>query len=197
MSDHAADNVVPIRAVASTLPEDVEIKALAGSNRRQAFDLITQKYREKLFQHALYMLRDSQEAFDVTQETLIRAYQESNFFAVDFKMKPWLFRVITNLCYNITRDKKRRGGLLKLMGKPPQVESMQALDDMLRKESQSQVVRALSRVPEKYRTILLLKYYNDLSYIEISEVLGCKLGTVMSRLSRARDKLAAAMEAET
>lgn len=197
MSEVLSGSVVPLRAdVPPPINDDSAIKEVAEQNRRRAFEMVVRKYREKLFQHALYMLKDTQEAFDVTQETLIRAYQEPHFFDEDFKIKPWLFRVITNLCYNITRDKKRRGGILKLMGKPVKRESMQALDEMLRKETQGHVVKALNKVPEKYRTILLLKYYNDLSYIEISEVLGCKLGTVMSRLSRAREKLQDQIESE-
>lgn len=189
MSEALASNVVllPVEDVSSM--EDGEIKQVALHNRRRAFDLVVRKYRDKLFHHALYMLKDSQEAFDLTQETLIRAYQEPNLFEDEFKIRPWLFRVITNLCYNLTRDKRRRGGILRLMTRPARVESAQVLDSLLRNEENGTVVQALARVPEKYRTILLLKYYDDLSYIEISEVLGCKLGTVMSRLSRAREKL--------
>lgn len=176
--------------------EDDEIKAIAVDNHRRAFELVVQKYRERLFQHGLYMLKDSQEAFDATQETLVRAYLEPDFFSPDFKMKSWLFRVLTNLCYNLTRDKRRRGGILKLMSRPVRKESMEALDEMLRREEEGSVVKALDRVPVKYRTILLLKYYNDMSYLEIADVLGCKLGTVMSRLSRAREKLLDAMKLE-
>lgn len=176
--------------------DDDEIKAIAVDNHRRAFEMIVQKYRERLFQHALYMLKDSQEAFDATQETLVRAYLEPEFFSAEFKMKSWLFRVLTNLCYNLTRDKRRRGGILKLMSKPVRKESMEALDEMLRREEEGNVVKALDKVPGKYRTILLLKYYNDMSYLEIAEVLGCKLGTVMSRLSRAREKLMDAMKLE-
>lgn len=194
MNQAYSQNVVPLRRPTSPVLEDEEIKAIAEQNHRRAFELVVQKYRDKLFQHALYMLKDPQEAFDATQETLIRAYQEPNFFEEDFKMKSWLFRVLTNLCYNLTRDKRRRGGILKMMAKPVNRDSMEALDQMLRREEEGTVVKALDRVPEKYRTILLLKYYNDLSYLEIAEVLGCKLGTVMSRLSRARDRLLGAMQ---
>ncbi|MFM7202946.1 MAG: RNA polymerase sigma factor [Myxococcota bacterium] len=178
------------------LLDDEQIKKIAKENRAHAFELVVHKYREKLFQHALYLLKDAQEAIDATQETLIRAYQEPAFFEADFKIRSWLFRVITNLSYNITRDKRRRGGLLELLTRPAPRESEQALDEMLRKEEEGSLSRALERVPEKYRSILLLKYYNDLSYLEIADVLGCKLGTVMSRLSRAREKLQSALVSE-
>lgn len=178
------------------LLDDEQIKEIAKENRAHAFELVVHKYREKLFQHALYLLKDAQEAIDATQETLIRAYQEPAFFEADFKIRSWLFRVITNLSYNITRDKRRRGGLLELLTRPAPRESEHALDEMLRKEEEGSLSRALERVPEKYRSILLLKYYNDLSYLEIADVLGCKLGTVMSRLSRAREKLQSALVSE-
>src|SRR5687768_14271404 len=92
MSEGWSGSVVPIRSDISPSVDDSDIKEVAEHNRRRAFELVVRKYREKLFQHALYMLKDSQEAFDVTQETLIRAYQEPNFFELDFKIKPWLFR---------------------------------------------------------------------------------------------------------
>lgn len=195
MSQAAVRQTEPVYSSAHLL-DDEQIKQLALENRAYAFELVVHKYREKLFQHALYLLKDAQEAIDATQETLIRAYQEPAFFTPDFKIRSWLFRVITNLSYNITRDKRRRGGLLELLTRPAPRDSEHALEEMLRKEEEGSLSRALERVPEKYRNILLLKYYNDLSYLEIADVLGCKLGTVMSRLSRAREKLQSALVSE-
>ncbi len=176
-------------------PTDAEIKSVARQDRRRAFDMLVRTYRDRLFRHALYMLKDPEEAFEATQDTLMKAYVEPALFEPAFKIKPWLFRVITNLCYNMSRDKRRRKGILRTLARPRSEPSL-ALDEIIRAETRASVESALGRVPEKYRSILLLKYYDDLSYVEISQVLGCKLGTVMSRLSRARDKLQACMKAE-
>lgn len=181
-------SVVPLIPVAPEL-EDEQIKGVARENRRMAFEMVVRKYRDRLSQHAFYMLRDSQEAFDVTQETFIRAYMEPGLFDESFRIRSWLFRVLTNLCYNLTRDKRRRSAILSLFYPTPRREAPLALDEMMQREEESGLLKALDQVPENYRTILLLKYYDELSYLEIAEVLGCKLGTVMSRLSRAREKL--------
>jgi len=170
---------------------DEDLKAIALVNRKRAYDLLIQRYREKLFYHSLYILKDSQEAMDVTQEVFIRSFHEPKAFEPDFKIRAWLFRVCTNLCYNIVRDKRRRGGILENLGRqkisdrPPS-----AADHATHREMSQQMLVAMERISMAHRTILLLKYWDDLSYLEISEVLEIKLGTVMSRLSRAKEKLA-------
>ncbi len=174
---------------------EAAMKALAQRNRRRAFELLVREYRDRLFRHALYMLRDPEEAFEATQETLMKAYLEPALFEPAFKIKPWLFRVITNLCYNMSRDKRRRRGILKAVPRPGN-EPPLPLDEIICAETRASIMDALEHVPEKHRSILLLKYYDDLSYVEIAQVMGCKLGTVMSRLSRARDKLQACMKSE-
>ena len=173
-----------------TLADD-ELKALGTVNARRAYDLLVRKYREKIFYHAYYILKDSQEAFDVTQEVFIRSYQEPKLFDDDFRIKPWLFRVCTNLCYNIVRDKKRRGGILEnvVQERRGSAEVLLAVDAVLNREMSQQMSRALARLPLAHRNILLLRYWDDLSYAEIADVLGVKMGTVMSRLSRAKTAL--------
>lgn len=195
MNMTAQQAVVPLYPVAPEL-EDEQIKTVARENRRLAFDMMVRKYRDRLFQHAFYMLKDAQEAFDVTQETFIRAYMEPGVFDDSFRIRSWLFRVLTNLCYNLTRDKRRRSTILSLFFPTPRKDAPQAIDELVQREEESGVLKALDQVPEKYRTILLLKYYDELSYLEIAEVLGCKLGTVMSRLSRAREKLQGVLDAQ-
>lgn len=176
---------------------DEDLKAIALVQRKRAYDLLIQRYREKLFYHALYILKDSQEAMDVTQEVFIRSFHEPKAFEPDFKIRAWLFRVCTNLCYNIVRDKKRRGGILENLGRqkvsdrPPT-----AADHASHREMSQQMARAMDRLSVAHRTILLLKYWDDLSYLEISEVLDIKLGTVMSRLSRAKEKLSEVLAEE-
>ncbi|MCK6526421.1 RNA polymerase sigma factor [Myxococcota bacterium] len=184
---------VPPQAV-----HDDEVKAVAAVNTRRAYDLLVRKYREKIFYHAFYILKDAQEAFDVTQEVFIRSYQEPKLFCEDFRIKPWLFRVCTNLCYNIVRDKKRRGGILETVGeeKRGSSEVLLAVDAVLDREMSRQMARALHTLPLAHRNILLLRYWDDLSYAEIAEVLGVKMGTVMSRLSRAKSALSEVLAQE-
>lgn len=165
-----------------------DIKALAVDNPRAAMDLVVHKYRERLFYHALYIVKDWEEAYDAVQEVFIRAIRETRFFNADFRIKAWLYRVTSNLCFNLIRNHKRRGAILESVphehtSAPDQIEQVFA------GERQEEMMRAIDQMSQDHREILLLRYYNDLSYAEISETLNIKLGTVMSRLSRARGRL--------
>ena len=165
-----------------------DIKQLAAENPRSAMELVIRKWRQQLLYHATYIVKDGQEAYDLVQEVFIRAMREKRFFQEGFKMKAWLYRVTTNLCFNTVRNRKRRGVILDGMIKK-QFSSADQLEAVFATERRQEVMLALDDLTEAHRQILLLRYYNDLSYAEIAEVLGVKLGTVMSRLSRARYRL--------
>ena len=165
-----------------------DIKSLAANNSRSAMEVVIQKYREPLYFHARYILKDHQEAYDLVQEVFIKAMRESRLFDEDFKIKAWLFRVTTNLCFNQVRNRNRRGALLDTMMKPEAIGADQ-FKSVFEGEQRDEVQAALETLSEDHREILILRYYDDLSYSEIADVLKVKLGTVMSRLSRARLRL--------
>jgi RNA polymerase sigma-70 factor (ECF subfamily) len=174
-------------------PSDDEISLVAQSSRDQAFDLLVRKYRNRIYYHALYITKDSEEAFDVAQDVFVRGYHEPRLFDEGFRSKAWLFRVCTNRCYNIVRDRNRRGGILDRLGKSNLVlqEQHKAIDDVMARELTEGMAAAMDKLSPEHRTILLLRYFDDLSYREIADVLDIKLGTVMSRLSRAKVRLTA------
>lgn len=172
----------------NALPEDDEIKAIAQTDPRRAADLIVRKYRDRLFHHASYVLKDYTEATDVVQEVFIKAMREERFYLPDFKMKAWLFRVTSNLCFNIRRDRKRRAAILETVPRA-RFSSADQIKNVLDGETQSQILTAMERLSENHRQILMLRFYEDLSYAEIADTLEIKLGTVMSRLSRAKGQL--------
>lgn len=174
---------------ADDLPDEDAIKVLAARDVRAGADALVRRYREPLFHHASWILKDHEEAVDVTQEVFIRALREDRFFAPDFKMKAWLYRVTTNLCFNLVRDRRRRNVILETKVAPREEEPALQPDVVTRSERQERILAAMDHLSEAHREILMLRYYSDLSYAEISDTLGIKLGTVMSRLSRARDAL--------
>ena len=171
---------------------DEDLQLLAEKNRDQAFEGLVRKYRDRIYFHALYICKDSEEAFDVAQEVFVKAYHEARLFDREFRARAWLFRVCTNRCYNIVRDKHRRGGILDRLGKQTQVlqKHHKAIDDVLARELSEGMAAALDQLSLDHRTILTLRYFNDLSYQEIADTLQIKLGTVMSRLSRAKVRMA-------
>ncbi len=171
----------------STWTEE-DIKQVALGNPRDGLDMVIRKYRDRLFYHALGIVKDYQEAYDVVQEVFIRAMRETRFFNEDFRMKAWLFRVTSNLCFNLVRDRKRRGAILDAMIKPESFSADQ-VDLVFKGERREEVLSAIGKMTQDHSEILMLRYYDDLSYAEIASVLDIKLGTVMSRLSRARARL--------
>ncbi|MBX2798453.1 MAG: RNA polymerase sigma factor [Myxococcales bacterium] len=175
-------------------PDDETIKSIAVEDRRAAADLIIRKYRDPLFHHAAWILKDWQQALDVTQEVFIKAMREVRFFDEGFKMKAWLYRVTSNLCFNLVRDRKRRAAILESVPRATCDEAHQA-DIVFKGEQQEQILQAMEQLSENHRKILMLRYYSDLSYAEISDALEIKLGTVMSRLSRAKTQLMEVLDA--
>jgi RNA polymerase sigma-70 factor (ECF subfamily) len=173
---------------AATQWTEEELKALSHDDMALAIDMVVRKFRDRLFYHALYIVKSSEEAYDVVQEVFIRAMRETRFFDEEFKQKAWLYRVTSNLCFNRVRDKKRRGAILESMHKT-EATAPDQVDLVYASERQSEVLSAIDEMTRDHREILMLRYYDDLSYAEIAEVLDVKLGTVMSRLSRARTRL--------
>ena len=175
----------------STWSEE-DFKALARQDRRIAMDMVVRRYRERLYYHALYIVKSADEAYDIVQEVFIRAIREPRFFDEDFRIRAWLFRVTSNLCFNQVRDRNRRGAILDAA---PRTESNDAsqVESVFEGQQRGEVLAAIDKLSEEHKDILLLRYYDDLSYAEIADVLGIKLGTVMSRLSRARTRLAEVM----
>jgi len=170
---------------------DPDLKLISRSDPRRAMDLVVQRYRDRLTWHALCIVKDRQEAADAVQEVFIKAMRERRLWNPEFEIRAWLFRVTTNLCYNIVRDKNRRSGILAAMpeeqvpqGRPPAIR-----ETVLRGQVRKGMLEALNALSPKHREIIMLRYYGGLSYREIAEELQIRLGTVMSRLSRAKTNL--------
>jgi RNA polymerase sigma-70 factor (ECF subfamily) len=167
---------------------DDEIRQVAHGDTRAAADLVIRKYRSPLYHHAAGILKDREEAIDVTQEVFIRAMREKRFFDADFKIKAWLYRVTTNLCFNLVRNRKRRAAILETVPQPKTTDAHQ-IERVYNGERKTHILRAMDQLTESHRKILMLRYYGDMSYAEVADTLDIKLGTVMSRLSRAKHRL--------
>ena len=179
-------SVIPLRSPQQW--SDEQIKLTATKNRRVAINMLIEKYRQPLLRHALYILRDQDEAYDIVQETFIRGIRETRLFDPDFRVKAWLFRVAKNLCLNQLRNTSRRAAILQANPMPDRQEAEQ-WKHIFDGEQSIRMMTTLDKLNDAHKEILVLRYYDELSYTEIAQVLDIKLGTVMSRLSRARQKL--------
>jgi RNA polymerase sigma-70 factor (ECF subfamily) len=137
---------------------------------------------------ARFIMRDEAEAYDIVQEVFIRAMSEPRLFEPEFRIRAWLYRVTTNLCFNTVRNRKRRGVLLETIQIPTSIAPNQ-VEKLLAAEQTTTVTIALRTLNVIHQEVLVLRFYMDLSYVEIAQRLEICVGTVMSRLSRAKIKL--------
>jgi RNA polymerase sigma-70 factor (ECF subfamily) len=147
-----------------------------------------------LYSYALILTRNHAEAEDLVQETCLRALQAMARLRAGSNMKGWLFTILRNVWFNQLR-KSRNGppmiaigignGVADSIAEP----SKDSRDLYVSKVEAEQVRAAIQQLPTDFREIILLREYEELSYQEIASVLNCPVGTVMSRLGRARAKL--------
>jgi RNA polymerase sigma-70 factor, ECF subfamily len=164
---------------------------------QNAFGEIVEIYKDKVFQISYRMLGNRHEAEDIAQEAFIRAYVNINSYNSKFKFSTWLYRITTNLCIDRIRKKKPDYYLdaevagtegLTLYSQIPSKTRLPE-DDVETLEIQDAIQREITRLPEKYRSVIVLKYIEELSLNEISEILDLPLGTVKTRIHRGREAL--------
>ena len=164
---------------------------------QDAFAEIVEIYSNSIYQLGYRMLGNRHEAEDIAQEAFIRAYVNIKSFNQDLKFSTWLFRIATNLCIDRIRKKKPdyyldaevsgTDGLTmysQLSSNSPLPEK--ELESL---ELQDTVQKEILKLPEKYRSVIVLKYIEELSLNEISEILDMPLGTVKTRIHRGREAL--------
>ncbi len=177
------------------------VKRVRGGDQR-AFKLLVERYQRKVYAVALGMLKDKEEAMDVSQEAFVKVYKYLDHFKGDASFYTWLYRITVNICIDIIRKRAGAGGeavefdetlpmdvseanigaLGSRLGTNPQKSA-------LRRELAEKIQEALAAVPEKHRAILLLREVEGMSYEDLSRTLDIPKGTVMSRLFHARAKV--------
>lgn len=147
-----------------------------------------------LYSYAVVLTRNHADAEDLVQETYLRALQALGRLREGSNLKGWLFTILRNIWLNQLRKVRNGPQMLEMdtgngIANDVADTSMNSLDLYVSRMETEQVRAAVQKMPLKFREIILLREYEDLSYQEIATVLGCPLGTVMSRLGRARTKL--------
>jgi RNA polymerase sigma-70 factor (ECF subfamily) len=163
-----------------------------------AFEFLFEKYREKIYGIAYRFVHNKEEALEVTQEVFLRVYQGLKSFKTDAKFFTWLYRIAVNRAIDFARARKtRRAVELEAAGEEgkgllerlPNSKSQDPADLLINKELGSTLLRAVDTLSPKHRSVFILHAMENLSYKEIAGVMGCSIGTVMSRLFYARKKL--------
>ncbi|MFL5733968.1 MAG: sigma-70 family RNA polymerase sigma factor [Chloroflexia bacterium] len=161
--------------------------ALRGD--QDAFAGLVTRYQSAVYNMAYRMLGDPTEAEDAAQEVFVRAWNQLHTFQLDRRFSTWLLSIASHYCIDLLR---RRRPAAPLDDVALYVESDDPAPDeiALQGEQAETVKRMLDRLPEKYRSVTVLRYYNDLSYDEISRVTGLTESAVKTQLHRARRMLA-------
>jgi len=161
---------------------------------KSAFEKLVVKYQNRIFNMLLRMLGDYEIALDLSQETFTHAYQGLKNFKRESAFFTWLFRIALNIATSKKRQLARHSYKILLSQESDYpLESLQDVTrevspetQLIQQEMQSEVQKAISSLPSEFKEALILRDMEDLSYEEIQEILCCPLGTVRSRIHRAR-----------
>ena len=158
----------------------------AKAGEAVAFEIVADTYRPILLSLAYRMVRNSDDAKDVVQETLVKAFKAIKDFQPDRPLKPWLCRICTNCCIDAVRQKRKDGESLDAheyaLADPSQDLEEKAISAM----RQRLVIEAVGRLPEKYRRIVFMRHFRHMDVNEIADALRKPEGTIKSWLFRAR-----------
>lgn len=180
-----------------TKDEELQIIRRARSGDTRAFETLVLENQKNVYNLALKMLGSEEDAKDAAQEAFLRAYRSLDSFHGDSRFSVWLYRTASNVCIDFLRRKKRRAEISMTVSNEEDGDSELEIPDerfspeaMLEKAERIRALReGLQKLPEEYRRILTLREIGGMSYEELAQVLELELGTVKSKLFRARKKL--------
>ena len=176
---------------------DNELIERVKNGEKSAYDLLVLKYQQRVVNLVSRFVRNHSDALDVTQEAFIKAYRALPNFRGDSAFYTWLYRIAVNTAKNQLAVQSRRPKISDYdVSDIEQIEGNTALKDeatpeslLLKDELQATVLKAIEDLPEDLKTAIMLREIEGLSYEEIACVMGCPIGTVRSRIYRARESI--------
>jgi RNA polymerase sigma-70 factor (ECF subfamily) len=183
-------------------PSDLDLVQRVKNGDKEAFNLLVLKYQRKVGRLVRRLVNNSDEADDVVQDAFIKAYRALPQFRGDSAFYTWLYRIAVNTAKNhLVSRGKRPISLSELTSNDPEQESFEPADvtvdsntpeaELMSRQVAEAVNRSVAALPEELRTALCLREIDGLSYEEIAEAMNCPIGTVRSRIFRAREAVAA------
>ena len=166
-----------------------EVVEACQSGDDDAFRVLFETHKDRVYSIALRYAGDSAAAMDIAQDTFVKLLSSIQQFRGDSSFESWLYRMVVNSCLDYHRRRRR---FLPLMDDALDVfrsSKEGALSEMLREEQAERVQMVVSQLPEDQRIVVVLRYTEGRSYEEIADLLGCRRGTVASRLNRAHKAL--------
>lgn len=180
-------------------PNDEDLVRRCQRDDREAFDVLMVRYQDEIFRLAVRMINDRERARDIAQESFLRAFRAIKNFRGQSSFSTWIYRITLNLCYNERHSRRRAmaASTFSLSAALDDEEGAIELSDLSREpgrkavstEVSDRILKAIDQLDDAHRTVVILRDMNDRSYQEIAKVLHCPVGTVRSRLHRARMEL--------
>ena len=179
--------------------KDEELVKAAQKGDMAAFEELVARHRDKIFARAFSMMRNEDDATDLSQEAWVKGWQRLVQFQGDSSFATWMTRIVINLCLDQLRKQKRirsesidemneeTGGVERQLP----VINPNPTEGLERHELRQRIDKALGQLSHEHRTVLVLHEFEELEYKLIAKKMGCSIGTVMSRLFYARRKMAA------
>lgn len=169
---------------------------------RLAFAELVELYQEKLFHMAYRMLNNKQEAEDIVQETFLRVYNNLHRYDDTQKFSTWIYRIATNLCIDQLRKRKQ---VYSLDAESTDYEGLDGYSmipsdnrtpesELIISETQSIIHQAIDQLPPKYKSVMVLRYIQELSLQEVGDILEMPVTTVKTRVHRGREYLRKKLE---
>jgi RNA polymerase sigma-70 factor (ECF subfamily) len=178
--------------------DDKSLVTAAKAGDMVAFEELVARHRDKIYARAYSMMRNEEEALDLSQEAWVKAWQRLKQFQGESSFGTWMTRIVINLCLDQLRRHKRQrtesieamdeesGGVERQMP----VVTVNPTEGLERAELRQRIDQALSQLSYAHRTALVLHEFEHMEYKEIAKAMDCSIGTVMSRLFYARRKMA-------
>jgi len=198
--DTRLEEVVGVVALTEITDESLMAAHLRGD--RAAFGELVRRYGDRVLGYLLRMTGNRDQAEDLFQETFKKVYEKAHTFR-GARLKSWVFTIATRTAIDAARRRKRRKALsldqetacgsdegCSLAAVTVDAEATDPADELVREERKQQVREAVETLPVKQRATLVLAYYQQLSYPEVAQVMGCSVGTVKTQMSRALATLA-------
>jgi len=181
----------------SAASDDALVRAARGGDM-VAFEELVARHRDKIYARAYTMMRNEDEAVDLSQEAWVKAWQRLKQFQGESSFVTWMTRIVINLCLDHLRKVKRhRAESIELMDEESggverqmPVVQINPTEGLERAEIRQRIDKALGQLSYEHRTVLVLHEFEQLEYKEIAKRMQCSIGTVMSRLFYARRRMA-------
>ncbi len=186
-------SIQPTIKTSATLEDDKDIleRFQNSESRNHAFNLLVRKYQERIYWHIRKMVIDHEDANDLTQDVFVKVFKNLAKFKGDSQLFTWIYRIATNECLNFLKKKKKR---FFLPIHDVEKELAQKVDEgkyISGDEIQLKLQKALLTLPEKQRLVFNMKYFDEMKYEQISEILGTSVGGLKASYHIASKKVEA------